>query len=287
MNRFINKTMKYPLFRIFLTLVGALIASIAINGLYIPHNILSGGVTGIAILLNLKLGLNVSLFIILLNVPIFYIGYKLIHKEFILYSLLGMIAQVVFLQLTSKIVIHSNTMLTTILLGGVMSGVGYGLIFRAGASAGGNDIISKVLNRKFSYSISTFNFAFNLLIIGLSITTFGVDKAVETLTAMYVASITITYILEGSNYKRTVFIITDKRDEVAAEINNHLGRGCTILEGLGSYTKTKKNLLYAVISINQVASLKAIVSKVDPKAFINVIETRVVFGNGFLNIKED
>lgn len=287
MNRFIRKTMKYPIFRIFLTLIGALIASIAINALYIPHNILSGGVTGIAILLNLTFGLNVSLFIIILNIPIFYIGYKMIHKEFIVYSLIGMAAQVVFLQLTKDVVIHSETMLTTILLGGVMSGVGYGLIFRAGASAGGNDIISKVLNRKYSYSISTFNFIFNLLIIGLSITTFGIDKAVETLTAMYVSSLTITYILEGSNYKRTVFIITDKNDEVASAINKQLGRGCTILDGVGSYTHTKKNILYTVISINQVARIKAIVSQVDPKAFINVIETKVVFGKGFVDIKEE
>lgn len=287
MNRFIRKTMKYPIFRICLTLIGALIASIAINALYIPHNILSGGVTGIAILLNLTFGLNVSLFIIILNIPIFYIGYKMIHKEFIVYSLIGMAAQVVFLQLTKDVVIHSETMLTTILLGGVMSGVGYGLIFRAGASAGGNDIISKVLNRKYSYSISTFNFIFNLLIIGLSITTFGIDKAVETLTAMYVSSLTITYILEGSNYKRTVFIITDKNDEVASAINKQLGRGCTILDGVGSYTHTKKNILYTVISINQVARIKAIVSQVDPKAFINVIETKVVFGKGFVDIKEE
>lgn len=279
--------MKYPVFRVSFTLLGALIASIAINALYIPHNILAGGVTGIAILTNLKLGYNVSLLIILINIPIFYIGYKLIHKEFIFYSLLGTVAQVIFLQLTSHMTIHAESMLTTILLGGIMSGVGFGMILRAGASTGGNDIISKVLNRKYSYSISTFSFVFNLLIIGLSITTFGIDKAIETLTAMYVSSLTITYILEGSNYKRTVFIITEKREEVAAEINEQLVRGCTILEGIGSYTQKKKNLLYAVISINQVARLKSIVSAVDPNAFINVIETRVVFGKGFLDIKDD
>lgn len=287
MNQFIYKNMKYPLYRVLLTLIGALIASIAINALYIPHNILSGGVTGIAILVNLKLGFNMSLIIIVINLPIFYIGYKMIHKEFILYSLFGMLALVVFLQLTSHITIHAESMLTTILLGGVMSGVGFGMIFRAGASTGGNDIISKILNQKYSYSISTFSFVFNLLIIALSVTTFGIDKAIETLTAMYVSSLTITYILEGANHKRTIFIITEKREEVAAEINKQLVRGCTILEGIGSYSQKKKNLLYVVISIHQVARLKSIVSEVDPNAFINVIETRVVFGKGFLDIKEN
>lgn len=287
MKEFFLKNKRQPIFRVFLTLIGALIASIAINALYIPNNILSGGVTGIAILLNLSLRLPTSLTILVLNIPIFIIGYRMIHREFILYSLIGMLANVVFLQLTSHISFHSDNMLTTILFGGLLNGIGYGLIFRAGASAGGNDIISKVLNRRYSYSISTFNFAFNIAIIGLSVTTFGIDKAVETLTAMYVASLTINFILEGSNYKRTLFIITDKSDEVAAEINKQLHRGCTIIEGMGSYTKKERHLLYAVISINQVARIRSIVKAIDTKALINVMETRVVFGNGFLDIKEE
>lgn len=287
MNQILHKGLKHPTFRIMMTLLGAFISSIAINALYIPNNILSGGVTGIAILLNHKLGISTALVILLMNIPIFIIGYKLIHKEFIFYSFIGMIALTVFIVLTKNVSFHSENMLTIILFGGVLNGLGAGLVLRAGASSGGTDIISKLLNRKYSYSISTIIFAFNLLIIGLSVTTFGIDKSIEALTAMYVTSLTITYILEGTNYKRTVFIITDKEEVVAAEINKKLARGCTIIHGMGSYTKKQHHILYAVISINQVARLKAIVSKVDPKAFINVIETRVVFGNGFLDIYED
>lgn len=287
MNQLLNKGMKYPIVRIFMTLLGAFIASVAINALYIPNNILSGGITGIAILLNLKLGFNTSLVILMLNIPIFIFGYKMIHKTFIFHSLIGMLALTFFITLTKNFTFHSENMLTTILLGGVLSGIGYGLIFRVGSSTGGNDIISKILNKKYSYSIATFNFMFNLLIISLSITTFGIDQSIETLTAMYVSSLVSKYILEGTNYKRTVFIITDRYNNVASVINAELGRGCTSLEATGSYTKAKRHLLYAVISINQVARLKEIVSQVDPGAFINVIETRVVFGNGFLDIEGD
>jgi len=286
MGQLLHLGMRYPIVRILMTLTGAFIASIAINVLYIPHNILSGGITGIAILLNLKLGFNTSLVILVLNIPIFILGYRMIHKTFILHSLIGMLALTYFITLTKDFTFYSENMLTTILLGGVLSGIGYGLIFRSGASTGGNDIISKILNRKYSYSISTFNFAFNLLIIALSVTTFGIDKSIETLTAMYVTSLVTKYILEGTNYKRTVFIITEKKDAVAEQINIELVRGCTILEGTGSYTSNKRHLLYAVISINQVARLKEIVSRVDSKAFINVIETQAVFGNGFLDIKD-
>jgi len=287
MSHLLHKGMRYPIFRILMTLVGAFIASIAINALYIPHNILSGGITGIAILLNLQLNFNTSLVILILNIPIFILGYRMIHRSFIVHSLIGMLALTFFITLTKNFSFHSDNMLTTILLGGVLSGIGYGLIFRSGGSTGGNDIISKMLNRKYSYSISTFNFAFNLLIIALSITTFGVDKSIETLTAMYVSSLVTKYILEGTNYKRTVFIITDKKDAVAEQINHELARGCTIIEGTGSYTLTQRHLLYAVISISQVTRLKDLVRQVDSSAFINVIETQAVFGNGFLDIKGD
>jgi len=279
--------MKHPLSRVSLTLLGAFIASIAVNALYIPHNILSGGITGIAILLNIKLGFNTAIVILLLNIPIFIFGYKFIHKEFIIHSLIGMLSSTAFIELTRNVTFHSESMLTTILFGGILSGIGYGLIFKSGASTGGNDIISKVLNRKYSYSISTFNFLFNLLIIGTSITIFGIDKSIETLTAMYVSSLTIKYILEGTNYKRTVLIITDKEQLVSAAINQELARGCTIIEGLGSFTSRKRHILYAVISITQVPRLKAIVSTIDPNAFINVIETQVVFGNGFLSMDDE
>jgi len=197
-----------------------------------------------------------------------------------------MLSLTLFLSLTSGLSFHSESLLTTILFGGIVNGLGFGLIFRANSSTGGNDIISKILNRQFSYSISTFNFAFNLLIIGLSAFVFGLDIAVETLTTLYVSSITIRFVLEGSNYKRTVFIVTKQKEAVAAEINKKLVRGCTIMEGTGSYTGDKRDILYAVISVNQVTKLKMIVSAIDEEAFINVIETRAVFGNGFLDLRD-
>lgn len=273
--------------RIALILVGTFIGSISINAFYIPRQILAGGVTGIATLLNLKFGFNISLVVLLLNIPIFIIGYKFIFKEFLIYSLIGMVSLSFFLQLTSSFTYGGDNLLTTILFGGVVNGIGFGLVLRANASTGGADIISKVLNMKLSYSIATMNFAFNIVIIGLSAFVFNLDIAVETLTAMYISATTINFIIEGTNYKRTVFIITSKPKEVAYDINRHMKRGCTIIEGEGSYTNEKRDILYAVISVTQVAKLKLIVRNIDDSAFINVMETRAVFGNGFLDIHEE
>jgi len=272
--------------RSLLTLIGTLIVSISINALYIPYHIMSGGVSGIAIWLNLAFNFNTSISILLINIPIFILGYKWIDREFIGLSLIGTLSLSLFIYLTRGISFHSEEILTTILLGGVINGVGLGLILRANSSTGGNDIISKILNKYYSYSISTLNFAFNFVIIGISIGFFGVDIAVQTLATMYVSATTIKFILEGVNHKRTAFIITNKEEVVGKAINKHLGRGCTILQGKGSFTGEERSVLYAIISIRQVAKLKMVVRAVDNQALINVIETRVVFGNGkgFLNI---
>lgn len=272
--------------RILIILLGTFIASVSINAFYIPRNILSGGATGIAILLNLKFGFNVGLMVFLINIPIFVIGYKMMNREFVCYSLIGMLSLTFFLNINHGITFHSESLLTSILFGGLVNGIGFGLVFRAGSSTGGTDIISKVLNDRYSYSISTFNFVFNVVIIGLSAFVFGLDIAVETLTTLYVSAMTVRFVLEGTNYKRTIFIVTKEKEAVAAEINDKLVRGCTFIEGTGSYTGENRDILYAVISVNQVAKLKGIVSNVDKEAFINVIESRVVFGNGFLNLLE-
>ena len=149
-------------------------------------------------------------------------------------------------------------------------------------------ISCKILNKYFSYSISTLNFIFNSLIIVISISFFGIDIAVQTLAAMFVSTQTIQFIVEGVNYKRTLFIITKEEDAVAKAINKSLNRGCTVLSGKGSYTGNDRSVLYVVISINQVAKLKMLIREVDEEAFINVMETRVVIGNGrgFFSIDE-
>lgn len=274
--------------RLILIVAGAFIVSLSINGLYLRNELLTGGVSGIAILLSILIGCNTSLVIIMINIPIFIVGYKFINREFIIYSLVGMLSLSVFLELTKSVDFGAHEMLTTILLGGVINGLGLGLILRANSSTGGNDIISKILNKYFSYSISTLNFSFNFIIIGLSIGFFGLDKAIETLAAMYISAYTIKFILEGVNYKRTVLIITDKPVEVSEVINLSLHRGCTILEGKGAYTGQTRSILYAIISITQVAKMKMLLRHIDPDAFVNVFETRVVFGQGkgFLDIRE-
>ena len=230
--------------------------SVAINSLYLPHNILSGGITGISLLFHLVFDINASLVIVLFNIPIFILGYIFTNKRFVLLSIVGMGFLAFFLWITESVQLKSDDLLTTILLGGVMYGFGLGLVFRGGASCGGNDIVSKIIYKHFSFSIPTINFAFNVIVVALSAFFYGIDTAVRTLATMYIASTVMKFVMEGINHKRTAFIISEKRDEIAAEINTKLKRGCTIVGGIGGYTGHQRNMLYCVISIHQLAKLK-------------------------------
>ncbi|MCT4598482.1 MAG: YitT family protein [Vallitalea sp.] len=261
-------------------IVGTFLMSLAINGLYIPHKILSGGVTGIAVLLHLQLGLNTSIAILVLNIPLLILGYFLVNKRFIRLSIFGMISLSVCLALTKNIVFDTNEMLTSILLGSVLTGFGSGLIFRFNGSTGGSDIIAKIVNKYLSYSISTVGFAINVIIIGLSCSFFGMDLAVYTLATMFISSHVMKFVLEGLNYKRTVFIITNKEKEISDCIMSELHRGVTIIHGTGAYTNEPRDILYCIIGIRQVAKLRSLIMKIDQDAFITITETSFVYGNG-------
>jgi uncharacterized membrane-anchored protein YitT (DUF2179 family) len=170
-----------------------------------------------------------------------------------------------------------------------MYGLGLGLIFRVGASCGGNDIISKIINNNFSFSIPTINFSLNVVVVTLSAFFFGVDEAVKTLTTMYIASVVMQFVMEGINYKRTAIIISDKKEEIVKAINHKLSRGCTVISATGGYTGSPHDMLYCVIGIHQLAKLRMLVNDIDSNAFMNVMESRAVFGNGrgFIRIDEE
>ena len=275
--------------RVVFILAGTFIMSIAINALYLPHDILSGGITGISLMIHLLTGTDASLMIVMVNIPIFIFGYFFFNKRFIVWSLLGMGSLAFFIWLTRGVTLAFDDLLTTILLGGVIYGFGFGLVFRGGASCGGNDIVSKIINKNFSFSIPAVNFTFNVIVVMLSAFFFGLDEAVKTLAAMYVASVVMTFVMEGVNYKRTAFIISDKKDEIVKAVNNKLQRGVTILCGTGGYTGETRNVLYCVIGIHQLAKLKTIVHDIDPDAFMNIMESKAVIGKGrgFIHIDDE
>lgn len=269
--------------------LGSLMMASAINIFYIPHSLLSGGVTGIAILFHLLFRIDTGLIIFFMNLPLMALGYFFIDRKFIVNSLIGMLLLSVFLSFEQLYPVVTTSDLTAIVAGGILNGLGSGLIFRAGASTGGSDIVSKMVYKYLGYNISSTNLAINFIVMSTSAINFGLDKAVQTLGAVYIASQIVAYVLEGMNYRRTLLIITKEQDAVKDLIMNRLKRGATIIRSEGSYTGESRNLIYCVINVQQVAKLKLLIKDIDPEAFINVLESKVVFGNGqgFLDIKNE
>lgn len=272
--------------KIGLVLLGSLIVGFVINAIFIPHHILSGGIAGIAIFIHLLTGIHTALLIPVLNIPVFLIGYRFTDKKFMMLSIIGMVGLSISLAITKNITVPTRDMFTSVLLGGFLNGLGIGIVFRGHGSTGGTDIIAKILHKFFSFSMGSILFAFNVFIIGLSTFAFGLDLAIYTLATMFIGRSITNYVLEGVNYKRTVFIITDQYQAVADGIMKKLDRGVTILAGEGAYTNTPKHILYTTIGIRQVAKLKEIVRATDPKAFVTITETAQVFGKGFVSIED-
>lgn len=273
---------KLDIQRIFFMIVGTFLIALSTNALLIPHHLLSGGINGIATFLHLVLGSNVGLMVILLNIPLFIIALFFLKKNFVLFSLFGMLMLSFWLEVTAPILIETESPLTVIILGGLLNGLGSGIIFRGDGSTGGSDIIAKIINKHFSISMANVNMMFNTVIIILSLYFFDLDLATLTLATMFVSSRVTNFVVDGVNYRRTLFIITDELHykPMAQHIMSELLRGVTIIPAQGAYTQAHRYILYTTVGIREIAKVKSIVAHHDLAAFVTVTPTAQVFGNG-------
>jgi len=261
---------------------GGLIWSLAINGILIHHQFLSGGVSGIALVIHyLFKFLPVGLMVFLMNIPIFAVGWAMISGKFFVLSLLGMLSFSFFLTVTTWLHIPIDNPLLSALFAGVISGVGSGLVFRAGGSGGGTGIIAMVLNRHFSVRVGMVSFALNAIPLILGALLINLEAALYSIVYMYVSSSVTDRILTGFNERTSVFIISRKSSKIATEVLDKLHRGATFFKGEGAYTHTSSNIVYCVVPLFELARLKDLISTVDPKAFVVINQTMEVIGKGF------
>jgi len=272
----------FDLKRVLSIMLGTLLLSIATNGVFIPNKLLSGGITGISMLLHFLFGFKMSLLILILNIPIFILGLFFLKKTYLAYSLFGMTMLSLCLELTRNIKIPTGNMLSVLVVGGVLYGLGIGIIFRADGSTGGIDIIAKTINKYFSISMATTTFVMNGFILMASIYLFGIDIAVITISTMFLSSKITTFVVEGIDHKRTLFIITDAEhyQDISTHIMQEIHRGVTVIPAIGAYTSNSRYILYTTIGIREVAKVKKITISYDPNAFMTVSETSQVIGKG-------
>ncbi len=271
---------------IFIIFIGSFIASIGVNMFLVHAQLLSGGVTGIALIIQYMTGFKAGLSIFLINIPLFIISYLKLSKSFTFYSAIGMLSLSFSLIITegfSGIVALNDTLLYCI-YGGVLCGIGYGLVFSRNASTGGIDILVMLLRKNFTGDIGKISLILNIIIIAISAFFLGLPKALYTLTSIYIQGLLLDSVVKGLNKKQLMFIITDQEELISAYIMNNLHRGVTLLPAEGGYTSRKRKLLYCIVGLGQMVELKQVILNYDPRAFISIVDVSEVNGKGFRNI---
>lgn len=284
-----KKTFASAAVKYFLIALGALIYAAGFDFLLYPNDVVSGGVTGIAMILNKLSGLPIGVMTIVMNVPLFAVAWKKFGLRFIIDSLLGMVLSSVFVDVLALpgIVLTREPLLACI-IGGVIKGFGFGIIYWEGATTGGSDILAKIVRSKYPY----INFGTIILVMdAVIILAFAVifdnyEAAMYGVIAMFVTTKVVDLVLYGINTSNVCYIVSNRSKEVADEITGTMHRGVTILHGEGAYTGEEKQVLMCVVKRAQSVEIRRIVKNADADAFLIVTDAKNVFGHGFGDIAD-
>ncbi len=251
----------------------------------VPHHIVPGGVTGIAMVLHFLYRSPVGLVTILLNIPLFIIAVRVLGFTFGFRSILAICATnllIDFLTYSVKLPTPTHNVILAALYGGLLLGLGLGLIFRGEASTGGSDIVGQILSRFTNMSVGMWIMTIDFVVITLAgITTHSVELALLGYLALFLSSKVIDLVLEGMDYARAAFVISENHARIVEEIYNKMGRGVTILEGFSTYTQKKRPVIMCVITKKETQILKSLIKNVDSKAFVILTDVFEVLGHGF------
>lgn len=255
-----------------------------------PNSIIVGGVSGIAMIINYLTDLPVGVLNIVLNIPLFILAWRHFGTKFIVSSLVGMLLSSVLVDLFALLnYCPTQDMLLACIIGGAVKGFGLGIIYYAGTTTGGTDIVAKFVRLKFPY----INFGTLLMltdaviIIAFAVIFKKVEGAMYAVISMFVVSKVIDLVLYGIDNSNVCYIISEKSEQLVQDITDRLHRGVTILEGEGAYSHQNKQVLLCVVKRTQIADIRKIIKNVDENAFFIITDAKNVFGKGFGDISDN
>ena len=274
---------KESLYQYAVITLGALVLALGQLVFIKPLHIPLGGVSGVALVVNYLWKLPIGLVSIVLNLPLFVLGWRTMGREFFYKTVYATVVNSIFLDILDPILpAFPVEMLLAALYGGIVMGAGYGLLFRAGGTSGGIDIVSKWLNGKKDIPVGTTNFIINIFVIVGSAAIYGnPDSALYALVTSYVSSVVIDKMVYGMDAQKSALIITGKPVEVSRGIMEQLHRGVTAMEGVGMYTGDKRTVLLCAVRRHETGTLKRIILQEDAHAFMLISNTNEVFGTNF------
>lgn len=268
-----------------LILFGSACYAVGFDLFLMPHQVNAGGVSGAAMLICAALGWHggVGILTFAINIPLFILGYRYLGRRFFYGSVIGMLASSALIELVARIPAPQTDIMLGVLYGGVLVGLGLGVVFYAGASTGGVDIIASLLRKKFrSLSVGNLMLAVDSAVIILTGVVYrDINKTLYSALTLFLCTTVLDAVIFGLNDSTVALIISDKYAEIAREIEEKLVRGVTMLSGYGGYTGKEKMVLLVAVRKQQTTQLKMLVERTDPEAFLILQRSHQVLGNGF------
>lgn len=263
--------------RIFFIIIGSILMGVGLEEFLVANKILDGGIVGISIILSHISGIKLGIYIFILNIPFFYLGYKQIGKTFALSTLLGISVLSITTVFLHNFPAFTNDLLLSTVFGGIVLGAGVGLVIRYGGCLDGTEVLAILLNKRLPFSVGEMIMFFNLFIFASAGLVFGLDRALYSMIAYFIAYKTIDIVIEGLDESKSAWIISEKYKEIGESLLARLGRGVTYLKGEGAYTGDDKKVIFCVVTRLEEAKLRKIVEEIDKDAFLaiaNIVEVR-------------
>ncbi|HTG69862.1 MAG TPA: YitT family protein [Candidatus Udaeobacter sp.] len=270
-------------------LIGTAVYAFGLHYFVIPNQLMEGGVTGIAVLLNYAAGFPLSISTLVLNVPLFVLGWKALGRGQMMYTLIGIVSLSGFLALMEHLIDSqllvpfksTHDYMLAALYAGVTLGSGLGIVFRFGGTTGGVDIVARIVARSRGISMGQIILTLDALIIGISLLYISIEKVLYTLVTVFIASKLIDFIQDGAYAAKAFSIITEYGEAISKKITIELDRGVTLIPAKGAFSGQHKEVVYCVVQRQEIRRLKTIVRNIDPRAFIVINEVHDVLGEGF------
>ncbi|WP_455794477.1 YitT family protein [Clostridium butyricum] len=277
------------IFDVLIIFLGCIIASLGVNVFLSHAQLLSGGATGLVLLVEYTTNIPAGITLFLINIPLLAVSFKKLSRSFTIYTTIGMLSLSISLMITkpiaSAINIDGLDLLLYCIYGGVLCGIGYGLVFLRNGSTGGTDVVTMLIRKKHSnFNIGSLGFSLNVIIIIIGAFIFGLPQALYTLISLFIQSIVLDKMLKGFSSKKLLLILTKKEADVINYVIKDLHRGVTSLLAEGEYTHDRKKMLYCIVTARQMVELKNTIYQIDPSAFITIVDISEVRGKGFMNI---
>ena len=274
---------KDVVYQCLMVVVGCAIFGAGIDAFVLPHKLVSTGISGVGLILYYVTDLSVGSWNMIVNIPIFWAAWKWLGTRVVVKTLYGtlmlswMIDLFDFLQYD---MIIKDPLLSS-MMAGITTGVGLGIVYRVGGNTGGLDPIALIVRKYYGLQMGSINSAINCAILLAAVGVVGLEAVAVTLISVYVYTIITNKVVIGFNQRKVAFIITYRTDDVCECIINKVGRGATIIEGVGAYTRTPKNIVMVAVNLLQVNKLKEVIEEADPNVFILITDAQEVIGQGF------